>query len=118
MATPDPFELVRRHCLAIEGVTEKLSHGAPSFFAKGTPSRKGPCFVMCLDDHHGDGVVGLWIAAPPGAQEAAIGSNPDVFFVPPYVGGRGWIGVRLDRDLGEDELLELLDEAHEAVRRR
>ena len=114
----DPFAVVRQHCLSIDGVTEKLSHGAPSFFAKGTPSRNGPCFAMCLDDHHGDGVLGLWVAAPPGAQEAAVGSDPSTFFVPPYVGGRGWIGVRLDRALTEAELLELLDEAHAAVRKR
>jgi hypothetical protein len=114
----DAFAVVRRRCLGFEGVTERLSHGSPSFFAKGTPSRSGPCFVMCMDDHHGDGVLGLWIAAPPGAQEAAIADDPKTFFRPPYVGGRGWLGVRLDRSLPEAELLELLDEAHEAVRKR
>jgi len=117
MATAEAFAAVRRHCLAIDGVTEKLSHGSPSFFARGTPSRSGPCFVMCMDDHHGDGIVGLWLAAPPGAQEAAVGSDPQTFFVPPYVGGRGWLGVRLDRALPHDELVELLDEAHATVRR-
>lgn len=114
----DPFDAVRAHCLAIDGVTEKLSHGSPSFFAKGTPSRNGPCFAMCLDDHHGDGIVGLWLAAPPGAQAAAVGSDPETFFVPPYVGGRGWLGVRLDRSLSAEELTELLDEAHACVTRR
>jgi hypothetical protein len=114
----DPFATVRRHCLAIDGVTEKLSHGAPSFFAKGTPSRSGPCFAMCLDDHHGDGILGVWVAAPPGAQQAAVGTDPETFFVPPYVGTRGWLGVRLDRALPEAELLELLDEAHATVRKR
>jgi hypothetical protein len=118
MATSDPFAPVRAHCLAIEGVTEKLSHGSPSFFAKGTPSRNGPCFVMCVDDHHGDGILGLWIAAPAGAQEATVGHDPETFFVPAYVGGRGWLGVRLDRSLGADELAELLDEAHCAVSKK
>ncbi len=118
MATSDPFEAVRRHCLAIDGVTEKLSHAAPSFFSRGTPSKAGPCFVMCHDDHHGDGILGLWIAAPPGAQEATVASDPETFFRPPYVGGRGWIGVRLDRRLGGDELAELLTEAHAAVQRK
>ena len=118
MATADPFAAVRKHCLGIDGVTEKLSHGSPSFFAKGTPSRSGPCFVMCMDDHHGDGILGLWLAAPPGAQEAAVSSDPETFFVPPYVGGRGWLGVRLDRSLSPDELVELIDEAHETVRKR
>ncbi len=114
----DPFTAVRRYCLAMDGVTEKQSHGSPSFFAKGTPSRNGPCFVMCMDDHHGDGILGLWVAAPPGAQEAAVGDDPATFFVPPYVGGRGWLGVRLDRALAAGELAELLDEAHAAVTRK
>jgi hypothetical protein len=70
-----------------------------------------------MDDHHGDGILGLWMAAPPAAQDALVASDPDTFFVPPYVGHRGWVGVRLDRDLGPDELVELLDEAHVAVRR-
>ena len=118
MATPDPFAAVRAHCLSIDGVTERLSHGSPSFFARGTASRSGPCFVMCMDDHHGDGIVGLWIAAPPGAQEACVAADPETFFVPPYVGHRGWVGVRLDRSLPHAELVELLDEAHAAVRRR
>jgi hypothetical protein len=114
----DPFKGVRRHCLSIDGVTEKLSHGSPSFFAKGTPSRSGPCFVMCMDDHHGDGVLGLWLAAPPGAQLAAVGTDPETFFVPPYVGTRGWLGVRMDRSLSAKELYELIDEAHASVRKK
>jgi hypothetical protein len=116
MATADPFAAVRRHCLAIPGVTEKLSHGAPSFFAPGTPSRSGPCFVMCMDDHHGDGIVGLWVAAPPGAQGALVAAEPSTYYVPPYVGGRGWVGVRLS-EVSSTELVELLDDAYETVRR-
>ncbi|MCU1595136.1 MAG: hypothetical protein JWO12_2528 [Frankiales bacterium] len=118
MATSDPFAFVRRHCLAIDGVTEKLSHGSPSFFSRGTPAKAGPCFVMCMDDHHGDGITGLWIAAPMGAQEAAISEDPETFFRPPYVGHRGWLGVRLDRSLPRSELSELLDEAHDAVQKK
>ncbi len=113
MATADPFAAVRAHCLAIEGVTERLSHGSPAFFAAG---KRGPCFVMCQDDHHGDGILGLWIAAAPGAQEAAVVDEPAVFFRPPYVGGRGWLGVRLDKGLPAAELAGLLDEAHATVR--
>jgi hypothetical protein len=117
MATADPFAPVRAHCLAIEGVTEKVSHGSASFFARGTPSRSGPCFVMCMDDHHGDGILGLWIAAPPGVQQAFVGRDAGTFFVPPYVGKRGWLGVRLDRSLSHEDLVDLLDEAHAAVKR-
>ncbi len=108
----DPFHTVRAHCLAIEGVTERVSHGSACFFAPGT---RGKQFVACVDDHHGDGILGLWIAAPPGSQEARVAADPDTFFRPPYVGGRGWLGVRLDRHLPADELAGLLDDAFETV---
>ncbi len=108
----DPFVPVRAHCLAIEGVTERVSHGGPAFFAAGP---RGKQFVACRDDHHGDGIVGLWLAAPPGAQEAAIARDPETYYRPAYVGSRGWLGVRLDRGLDEDVLRELLDEAHATV---
>jgi hypothetical protein len=106
----DPFADVRAHCLAIEGVTERPSHGAPTFF-----TRRGKAFVTCHDDHHGDGRLALWLAAPPGAQEAAIGEDPEVYFRPAYVGHRGWLGVRLDRDLDPGVVRELLDTAHATV---
>jgi hypothetical protein len=54
-------------------------------------------FVMYMDDHHGDGRLALWCKAAPGAQEVLVGSDPERFFVPPYVGPQGWVGVRLDR---------------------
>ena len=114
MATADPFAQVRAHCLALPGVAERLSHGAPTFFTK---DGKGPSFVMCHDDHHGDGIVGLWLAAPAGAQEAAVADDPDSYFRPPYVGHRGWLGVRLDRDLPWPEVAGRLDEAYASVKR-
>src|ERR1700686_2185762 len=88
------LERVRRICLALPDATERLSHGSPCFFV-----RERPSFVMFLDDHHGDGRLALWWAAPPGAQQAMIGSDPERYFRPPYVGPRGWVGVRLDRGL-------------------
>jgi hypothetical protein len=70
-----------------------------------------------MDDHHGDGIVGLWLAAFPGEQSRRVEAEPSVYFVPPYVGGRGWIGVRLSA-VSSDVLADLLDEAYEAVRPR
>ena len=109
----DPFAPVRAHCLAQDGVTERLSHGSPTFFA---PGSRGKSFCMCLDDHHGDGRLALWVAAPPGAQEAAIADDPEVYFRPPYVGTRGWLGVRLDRELPWEEVEDLLRGAWDSVR--
>ena len=81
------IERLRKICMSFPGVSEKLSHGEPTWFAK-------KVFVM-VSDHHHDDRVGFWCPAPPGAQEAFVGSDPERFFVPPYVGGKGWLGVRL-----------------------
>jgi hypothetical protein len=109
-STSDPFQPVRDRCLALPEVTERLSHGSPTFFI-----RDKKTFVMCHDDHHGDGRVALWVAAPPGAQAAAVDEEPDRFFVPPYVGHRGWLGVRLDRDPDWDEVGQIVIDAYRQV---
>jgi hypothetical protein len=83
---------LREICLGLPETSERLSHGAPSFFV-----RDKKCFVMLLDNHHGDGRLAIWCAAPPGDQQLLVDNDPDRFFVPPYVGHRGWLGVRLDR---------------------
>jgi hypothetical protein len=101
---------VRAICLALPEATERISHGAPVFFV-----RKAPSFVMFENDHHGSGRLALWCASPPGAQEALIGGDPERFFKPPYVGPRGWIGVRLDRDLDWDTIAEIIEDAYRAV---
>jgi len=85
------LERIRRLCLALPETSERPSHGAPSFFV-----REKKCFLMVLDDHHRDGIFGIWCAAPPGNQELLIAADPARFFRPPYVGHRGWLGLRLD----------------------
>ena len=102
---------VRAACLALPEATERLSHGSPSFFVR----EKGPCFVSFVDDHHGDDNVGIWCAAPPGAQAELVETEPERFFRPPYVGGRGWLGVRLDMDPDWDELARIVADAYRTV---
>ncbi len=102
------LDRVRKLCLALPEATEKLSHGSPTFFVKKT-------FVMYLDDHHGDDRLALWCAAAPGVQAEMVDQEPDRFFVPPYVGGRGWIGVRLDRDPDWDEIAGIIEDAYREV---
>jgi hypothetical protein len=85
------FERVRKLCLSMDDVEEKLSHGEPTFFVKNR------VFVMYAENHHGDLRYGLWCNAPEGAQEVLLRSDPENFFYPPYVGKAGWIGLRLDR---------------------
>jgi hypothetical protein len=103
-------EHVRRLCLALPETSERLSHGAPSFFV-----REKRCFVMVLDGHHGDGIFGLWVAAPPGNQELLVAADPERFFRPPYVGHRGWLGVRLDREVDWDEVAGIVEDAWATV---
>lgn len=102
---------LRDICLALPEVTERLSHGAPTWFVRDKKS-----FVtLWASGHHGDDFPHLWCAGLPGAQEALVGSSPGRFFRPPYVGGRGWVGVRLDGDVDWAELAELCADAYRTV---
>jgi hypothetical protein len=105
-----PLERVRAACLALPEVVERPSHGSPAWFVRGKKT-----FVMYLDDHHGDGRLALWCAAPEGAQPGLVAAAPEQYFVPPYVGHRGWVGVRLDRDLAWDAIAGAIEEAYIAV---
>ena len=102
----EALERVRALCLALPEATERPSHGSPAWFV-----RDKRCFVMFLDDHHGDGRLALWCAAPEGMQHALVAGDPEAYFVPPYVGHRGWIGVRLDRELPWDEIAGAIEDA-------
>jgi len=88
--TTDPLESLRRICLALPEVEERLSHGEPAWFVQGKKT-----FATYADHHHDDRMA-FWCAAPEGAQEVLVGSEPERFFRPPYVGVRGWLGVYLD----------------------
>src|SRR3954471_70943 len=88
------LERVRAICLGLPEVTERLSHGSPTWFV-----RDKKTFVTYLDDHHGDGRLAHWCAAPEGMQEALVAGELEHYFRPPYVGHRGWIGVHLNRGL-------------------
>jgi hypothetical protein len=101
---------IRKICLGLPETSERLSHGAPSFFVKDKR-----CFAMVLTDHHGDGRFAIWCAAGDGVQGMLIEANPDRFFRPPYVGHRGWLGMRLDRGLDVDELAGILEDAYAEV---
>lgn len=104
MANEEQIQRVRRMCLAFPGAMEKLSHGEPTFFVK------KKVFAMISNHHHNDGHVAVWIPAAPGEQEALIASAPEIYYRPPYVGVKGWVGIELSR-VGEDELGAHLSEA-------
>jgi hypothetical protein len=102
---------VRAICMALPEVTERLSHGAPTWFVLG----KRSFVTLWAHGHHADEYPHLCCAGLPGAQQELISSEPDKFFRPPYVGGRGWIGVRLDRDLDWAEIAELCQDAYRVI---
>jgi predicted DNA-binding protein (MmcQ/YjbR family) len=67
---------------------------------------------MVMTNHHGDGRFALWCAAPDGMQQLLVDGAPDRYFVPPYVGRRGWLGVHLDRDTDWEEIAGILEDAY------
>jgi hypothetical protein len=105
----DSLARLRRLCLALPDTTERLSHGEPTWFI-----RDKRTFVTYADRHHDDRLA-FWCAAPSGAQEAFVESDPGRFFVPPYVGHRGWLGMWLDVPVDWDEIARLVRDAYRVV---
>src|SRR3954469_12632613 len=87
----DQIVRVRRLCATLPETTERPSHGEPTFFVH------KKVFVMFANNHHNDGRIAVWLPLPPGFQEGLLETSPEVFFKPPYVGTRGWIGIELNR---------------------
>jgi hypothetical protein len=110
MARRAPIERLRAICLALPGAGEKLSHGEPSFFA-------GKMFATFASaaSHHGAGRDAVWCAAPEGAQDVLVSGQPDRYFVPPYVGHRGWLGAWLDDAVDWDEIASVIEDAYRCV---
>lgn len=104
------LEHLRAIRATLPDTSERLSHGAPSFFYK-----EKRCFVMFMDDHHGDGRRAVWCAAPEGMQELLVGTDPEKFFRPSYVGHRGWLGVMLHGSVDWDEIAGIVEDAYATV---
>jgi hypothetical protein len=104
----EQLERVRRLCLALPETSERLSHGEPTFFVH------KKVFVMFADNHHDDGRVAVWLPVPPGTQAGLIENSPQIFFRPPYVGVRGWVGIELDH-IGEEDLRFHINTAWELI---
>lgn len=86
---------LRSICLALPEATEKEAWGDPTFRVRDR------IFAM---EKRGDGRVSVWCKAAPGSQAVLVGADPSLFFVPPYVGSKGWIGMRLDASPDWDEV--------------
>jgi hypothetical protein len=100
---------VREVCLWLPEAEEFISHGSPNFRVR------GKTFATYVVNHHGDQRAALWLPAPAGAQDHHVRADPESFYVPPYVGVRGWIGVRIDRGLAWRRVTALVREAYEHV---
>ena len=89
--TRGPVDRLRAICLALPETTEKLAWDEPTWRVRGR------LFAQLDDHHHGADHLAVWLPAPLGEQEAMVFTDPERFFRPPYVGVRGWVGVRIDR---------------------
>lgn len=104
------LEELRALCGTYPEVSERLSHGTPTFFIR---NKKTLCSIW--DHHHEDDRLAMWCPAPAGVQAELVDREPERFFVPKYVGHRGWIGVRLDIDVDWDEIDQILRDAYRCV---
>jgi predicted DNA-binding protein (MmcQ/YjbR family) len=108
-AARTPVDRLRAICLALPETTEKLAWGEPTWRVKGR------LFAQLDDHHHGADHLAVWLPAPLGEQEAMIFSDPARFFRPPYVGHRGWVGVRIDRRPDWTLVASLVEQAYRQV---
>lgn len=104
------LDKIREAAFALPEVNERLSHGSPCFFIR---DKKTLCYFH--DNHHDDGRLCIWTPAPTGVQDEVVKLEPERFFVPPYVGHRGWIGVNLDVDPDWPEIAGILEDAYRLV---
>jgi hypothetical protein len=106
-----PLDRLRAICLSFPEVTERVSHGAPTWFVRD----KSTFVTYWADGHHANLFPHLWCAAPPGVQQELVETEPERFFRPPYVGRRGWIGLRLDRKVDWSEVATICEEAYRVI---
>ena len=99
---------LRRICMALPEVSEKIAWGEPTW-------RAGKIFAQLDTHHHGAAHVAVWLPARPGVQEDLVAEDPTRFFRPPYVGVKGWIGVRIDAKPDWKVVASLVADAYREV---
>src|ERR1700704_416151 len=102
-------DVVREIMASLPETEEFVSHSALTFRVR------GKIFATYTINHHGDGRVALNLMAPRGAQAALVKIRPRVYFVPPYVGPRGWLGIELDKGLDWGAVRDHVRDAYELV---
>ena len=106
--TTDPLPRLRRLCLEFPEAHEVEAWGEPTFRVR----NKLFAMYASAGNHHGNGRPAVWCKAAPGNQALMVKAAPGRFYVPPYVGPSGWVGIWLDREVGWRELAELLRDAY------
>jgi predicted DNA-binding protein (MmcQ/YjbR family) len=101
-----PLDHLRTICLALPEAVEQQAWGDPTFRVG------GKIFAM---EKRGDGRISVWCKAPPGSQMVLVGADPERFFVPPYVGHKGWIGMRLDQRPDWREVAEVVRRSYRLI---
>src|SRR5262249_10464440 len=109
---PTPVAKLRAICLALPDATEKIAWSEPTWRVR------GKLFAQLDNHHHGADHLAVWLPAPLGEQEAMIFTDPARFFRPPYVGHRGWVGVRIDRRPDWTVVAKLVRQAYGLVASR
>jgi hypothetical protein len=104
--TKNITDAVKEICLWFPETEEVMSHGSPDFRVN------GKTFATYVINHHGDGHLALWLRSPAGAQSMYVDGEPEYFYVPPYVGPKGWLGVDLDKGLSWGRITDLVREAY------
>jgi predicted DNA-binding protein (MmcQ/YjbR family) len=102
----DASQKLRALCLALPEATEVVMRRGPTFRVNDR---------IFAWDRPWQGAASVWCKVPPGSQGVLVGADPARFFVPPYVGTKGWIGVRLDADADWDEVKTLLRRSYRLV---
>lgn len=105
---PSPLARVRKLCLKLPEAHEVEAWGEPTFRVK----NKMFTTFASASSHHGNGRPAAWLKAAQGNQSLMVDAAPKRFFVPPYVGPFGWVGVWLDKVCDWKELPELLEDAY------
>lgn len=108
---PSPLTRLRKLCLALPEAHEVEAWGEPTFRVRNR------IFAMYASatTHHGEGRSAVWCKAAPGNQGLMVRAAPDRFFVPPYVGPSGWVGLWIDRKVDWAELAGLLRDSYRLV---
>lgn len=109
--TSSPAARLRKLCLALPEAHEVEAWGEPTFRVR----KKMFASYASAGNHHGGGRPAVWLKASPGAQSAMVKLDPKRFFVPPYVGPSGWVGVWLDEKPDWTELADLVIDAYRLV---